>query len=142
MVTKNDVPINDVIIGVAEELKKDNNVKAPEWAVYVKTGVHKERPPQLKDWWYTRCAAILLSVQKLGVVGVSKLRTKYGGRKNRGHKPDAFRKASGSILRKALQQLEKAELVKKDEKGTHKGRAITPKGVSLIDRTAKAVRKA
>ena len=97
MVTRFDVPINDLVEALAVELAKDENIQAPEWASFVKTGVHKERPPARKDWWFIRCAAVLLSVGKLGPVGVSKLRIKYGGRRNRGHKPDAFRKGSGKI---------------------------------------------
>ena len=71
-----------------------------------------------------------------GPIGVAKLRKKYGGRKNRGHKPDAFRLASGNILRKVLQQLEKAGYIKFVEKEVHKGRVATPRGVSLLDKTA------
>ena len=83
-----------------------------------------------------RAAAVLRSVALLGPIGVSKLRTKYGGRKRRGHKPSRFRRGSGSVLRKVLQQLEKAELIKFVEKGVHKGRVVAPKGASLLDKTS------
>ncbi|MFH1064380.1 MAG: 30S ribosomal protein S19e [Candidatus Woesearchaeota archaeon] len=136
MPTMYDVPVNDLIEEVAKDLQKINQIKPPEWSIYVKTGVHKERPPAREDWWYMRCAAVLRSVSKLGPVGVSKLRTKYGVRKNRGHKPEHFYKGSGNILRKVLQQLEAAELVKKGESGTHKGRILAPKGASLLDKAA------
>ncbi|MFQ5474476.1 MAG: 30S ribosomal protein S19e [Candidatus Nanoarchaeia archaeon] len=136
MPTMYDVQINDLLDKVAEELKNDNNIQPPEWAAYVKTGVHKERPPQQKDWWYVRCAAVLRTVRMKGPIGVSKLRTKYGGRKNRGHKPDAFRRGSGNIIRKVLQQLETGGYLKQAEKGVHKGRVATPKGVSILDRSA------
>jgi len=69
-------------------------------------------------------------------VGVSRLRTAYGGRKNRGHAPEHFYKGSGNIIRKALQELEKLGLVEK----TPKGRVITPKGRSFLDNLAKEVR--
>jgi len=58
-------------------------------------------------------------------------RPRQGGRKNLGHQPGHKRPASGAIIRKALQQLEAAGLVK-TEKG--KGRVITPKGQSMINR--------
>jgi small subunit ribosomal protein S19e len=136
MPTMHDVPVNALIEEVAKDLQKVDAIKAPEWAEYAKTGVHKERPPAREDWWFMRCAAVLRSVRRLGPVGVNKLRTKYGGRKRRGHKTEHFYKGSGNVLRKALQQLEAAGLIKKGEKGVHKGRIITPQGVSLIDKAA------
>ncbi|MBW2965302.1 40S ribosomal protein S19, partial [Candidatus Woesearchaeota archaeon] len=56
--------------------------------------------------------------------------------KNRGHKPEKFCKGSGSILRKVLQQLEAAGLLKNEKEGVRKGRVITPKGISLMDKAA------
>ncbi|MBS3116823.1 40S ribosomal protein S19, partial [Candidatus Woesearchaeota archaeon] len=87
----------ELIKKVAEELKKQSLVKPPQWGKFVKTGHHQERLPDNEDWWYCRSAAILRSVVKLGPVGTEKLRTKYGGSKQRGHKPEHFYKASGSI---------------------------------------------
>jgi small subunit ribosomal protein S19e len=136
MATIHDVNTNKLIEKTAEELKKVDSVKAPEWATFVKTGVHKERPPANQDWWFMRAASVLRTVYRLGPIGVSKLRYKYGGRKNRGYKPEEFRRGSGNILRKVLQQLEKAQLVRQTEVGNRKGRVITPKGKSLLDKTA------
>ena len=136
MPTMYDVPVNDLIEEVAKDLKNVAEIKPPEWSVYAKTGTHKERPPKREDWWYVRCAAVLRSVRILGPVGVQKLRTKYGGRKRRGHKTEHFYKGSGNILRKALQQLEAAGLIKKSDAGVKKGRIITPKGVSIMDKAA------
>ncbi len=137
MVGINDVPINRLIERTAESLKADNLIKPPEWSAYVKTGMHKERPPISNDWWYSRAAAILKSIEKLGPIGVSKLRTKYGGRKNRGHKPDKFYRGSGSIIRKVLQQLEAAKLIEQRQIGLHKGRVLTGKGKAYLAKAAK-----
>lgn len=136
MATIYDVDTNELIDAVAEELKKIDAIQPPEWAPFVKTGVSKERPPVNKDWWYMRTASVLRKVTILGPIGVSKLRTKYGGKKNCGYRPERFYRASGNIIRKILQQLEKAELIKKKEKDIHKGRIIAPKGKSLLDKTA------
>ena len=136
-----DVYPNELIEKVAEELKKIEAIKPPAWATFAKTGAHKERAPSDANWWYVRAAAVLRSVFVLGPIGVSKLRTKYGGKKRRGHKMNEFRKGSGSVIRKVLQQLEKAELIKSVEKGIHKGRVIAPKGKSLLDKTATAILK-
>lgn len=122
---------------LAEELKKVSEIKPPDWAGYVKTGRSRERPPVRHDWWYIRAAAILRWVKVRGPVGVSKLRTKFGGKKNRGVRPDKFFKSSGNIIRKALQQLEAAGLVSKKEDELRKGRVISPKGMSLLEKTAK-----
>ena len=113
-------------------------VKAPEWAGFVKTGVSKDRPPVDRDWWYKRTASILLNVAKIGPVGTNKLRVRYGSRKNQGHQPAEFRKASGNIIRKGLQQLESAELIKKEKKG----RIITAAGEALVAKAAKQTQNA
>lgn len=136
-----DVPINDLILKVAEELEKMSDMTPPSWADFVKTGMHKERAPTQSNWWHIRAASVLLKIRKNGPVGVSKLRTKYGGKKNRGHKPEKFFRASGNILRKILQQLEKSGLAKKAEKGIHKGRIITPQGAKLLGKAAEEIMK-
>lgn len=136
MTTMYDAEPQKLILKAAEELKKIPEIKPPEWADFVKTGMHKERPPANGDWWYVRSASVLRAVYRLGPVGISKLRVKYGGKKNRGVKKEHFYKGSGSILRKSLQQLEKAGFVKFAEKGVHKGRVITPKGKSFLDKIA------
>ncbi len=130
MVSVNDVNANKLIEEVAKELKKMKEINPPEWAYFSKTGVHKERVPTQKDWWYIRTASLLRRIY-LKPMGVSRLRVVYGGRKNRGHKPNKFFKGSGSVIRKSLQQLEKAKLVKKSE--NKKGREITPEGRKLLD---------
>ena len=135
-----DVPQNELIEKVADELKKKSEIKPPVWAPFVKTGVHKERVPAHGDWWYLRAAAVLRSVYKVGPVGVSKLRTKYGGKKSRGVKTEHFYKGSGNILRKALQQLETAGLVTKAS-AEKKGRVVTPKGHALLHRVAIGIAK-
>ena len=134
-----DVDATELIEELAKELQKIDTISPPEWASFVKTGASKERPPARQDWWYVRAASVLRKVRVKGPIGVSKLRLFYGGQKNRGHKPEIFKKSSGSILRKILQQLEKSELVKKDKKGVHKGRVITPKGIKLMDNVSKKI---
>jgi small subunit ribosomal protein S19e len=135
MVTVFDVHPETLINKTADALKKD--LKAPEWAKFVKTGHHKERPPTNQDWWQVRCAAILRSVYIQGPIGVAKLRKKYGGIKNRGVRPKKFFIASGSVTRKALQQLQEAGYVANQDKGLKKGRIITGKGKSLLDGLSK-----
>ena len=139
MPTMYDADPQQLILETAEELKNIPEIKPPAWVSFVKTGMHKERPPMDNDWWYMRTASVLRTVYRLGPVGVSKLRTKYGGKKNRGVKKEHFYKGSGNILRKSLQQLEKAGFVKFAEKGVHKGRIITPKGKSFLDKIANQI---
>ena len=114
-------------------------MKMPEWAVFVKTGMHRERVPARTDWWYVRGASMLRTIALRGPVGVSRLRVKYGGRKNRGYAPDAYKEAGGKIIRTILQQLEKAKLVKQDTRGLHKGRVLTSDGHKLINSISKQV---
>ena len=136
MATVNDIKPDVLIKNVAEELKK--LIKAPDWSIFVKTGVYKQRTPAELDWWYKRAASMLRKIYLRGPIGVNKLKTIYGGKKNRGYKPHEFRKASGKIIRTIMQQLEKAGLIEKAEKGVHKGKAITKKGKSFLDKLAKA----
>jgi|SaaInlStandDraft_6_1057023.scaffolds.fasta_scaffold00106_34 small subunit ribosomal protein S19e len=137
MASFNNVPQCELVDKTAEKLKNIPEISAPEWAGIVKTGTHKQRPPAKSDWWYVRVAAILRTLALKGPIGVSKLRTKYGGKKRRGHKPAEFRKGSGSIIRKALQQLDKAGLSEKKEKDIHRGRIITTKGIRVLNDAAK-----
>ncbi|RME54598.1 30S ribosomal protein S19e [Candidatus Woesearchaeota archaeon] len=132
-----DVDANVLVDKAAEALKKSENVVPPDWAMFVKTGVHKERPPQQNDWWYKRAAALLRKVYMVGPIGVNKLRRLYGGKKDRGSKPEHFFKGSGKIIRLILQQLEMDGYVKYQEKGVHKGRVITPKGMAFLDKVSK-----
>ena len=138
MVSAVQVPADRLIAELARYLKeKVSQVKPPEWAFYVKTGAHKERVPSDPDWWYYRCASILRKLYVRGEpVGIKSLRVAYGGRKNYGVAPEHFVKGSGSIIRKALQQLEKAGLIVKVPR---KGRTLSPKGRSLLDKLANKV---
>ncbi|RLJ10116.1 MAG: 30S ribosomal protein S19e [Candidatus Aenigmatarchaeota archaeon] len=138
MVGVSEVDPQELIKRVAESLKEIQELKPPEWAAYVKTGAHKERPPEQEDWWYIRSASILRKLYLNPGIGVERLRKIYGGRRNRGHKPERKYKASGAIIRHILQALEKSGFVK-TEKG--KGRFLTPKGQSLLDKHAKMVKQ-
>lgn len=136
MVSARDADQQRLVEKAADELKK--SMKAPDWAKYVKTGMSRERPPENTDWWYVRSASVLRKVYFDGPVGVSRLRSFYGGLHRRGHKPAHFAKGSGKILRVILQDLEKAGLVKQAEK--RKGRTVTPQGQKLLDGVAKNIR--
>jgi small subunit ribosomal protein S19e len=133
----NDLPSGKVIEKTAEALKKIPEIVAPEWSKFVKTGTHKERPPVNEDWWYIRTASIMKKIAIISPVGVNKLKRKYGGKKNRGHKPEKRFDASGNIIRKILQQLEKAGFIEQSTKGVHKGRVLTNKGKSFLDKSSK-----
>jgi len=138
MTTAYDVPAEAIIKKLAEKLKKEYKITPPEWAKWVKTGVHKERQPEDPDWWYIRMAAVLRKVYMRGPIGTERLRSLFGGKRDRKVKPYKARKGSGSIIRKSLQQLEEAGLVS-TLKG--KGRIVTPKGQSFVDNTAHEIAK-
>ena len=133
MASINDGYIQKSIEKLSESLK--SLVKSPDWALFVKTGAGKERPPVDLDWFYKRSASVLITIYRRGPIGVAKLRVKYGSRKRRGHKPAKFCLASGKIIRNVMQQLEKAELVINKKDGIHKGRIVLPKGKSLVDKS-------
>ena len=130
----------EVVNNTAEKLK--STINPPEWSLFVKTGVGRERPPSNDDWWFQRAASILRRVHLTGPIGVNKLKTKYGSKKNRGHKPDKFYEGSGKIIRTILQQLEEAKLIQKKEKSLRKGRIITKQGISLLEKNESRRNKA
>ncbi|HOI69654.1 MAG: 30S ribosomal protein S19e [Methanothrix sp.] len=136
MTTVYDVPPNHLIDAVAEELKTSGKIELPEWAAYVKTGVNKEMPPVNPDWWYVRCASVLRRIYIDGPVGVSRLRSYYGGKHRRKTVTGSFAKGSGSVVREALQQLERAGYVKKMKAG----RQLTPAGQSFMDNLSHQVK--
>ena len=125
-------------IKLAEALKKIPEIEEPEWASFVKSGPSKERPINEPDFWYKRTASILRQIYKKGIIGVSKLRTKYGSKKNRGFRPEKFKRASGKIIRVILQQTDKAGLteIAKAIKGVRSkkpGRQLTAKGKEFME---------
>ena len=126
MVNVNDVPSSRLIALVAEQVK-GIGVQEPQWARFVKTGSHAERPPADPAWWYTRAASVLRKLYVHGPLGLSDLERAYGGTKALHYYPKHHRDAGGSSVRVVLKQLEQAELVSK----TPKGRILTPKGRAL-----------
>ncbi len=123
---------------LAEALKNISEFKAPEWVQFVKSGVSKERPIEDPDFWYKRAASILRQIYKNNILGVNRLRTKYGSRKNRGMRPEQFRKSSGKIIRTILQQADKAGLTEiakiiKGIKSKRPGRQLTQKGKLFLE---------
>ncbi len=136
MVTVYDVPPEKLIAKTAAQLKQMDTIQAPDWAEFVKTGMHTEKAPLQQDWWFTRTASVLRKVYLIGPVGSSRLAAEYGGFVDRGSRPNRAVKGSRAIARRCLIQLEKSGLVAKDKKN---GRVITPKGQALLDKMSKEV---
>ncbi len=125
-----------LIRAIAEKLKEFPEIKPPEGSVFWKTAFFKELAPLEKDFWYIRCASLLRKVNKFSEIGVNRLRKRYGGKNRRGPGKNHSAKGSGKIIRVALQQLEKANLILKTEKN---GRKLAPEGRSLLERTAYSI---
>ena len=134
--TLREVDPKALLTRLKEELKKLSELQPPQWSHFIKAGVHKERLPEQPDWWHMRAASLLRRVYLNGPVGISRLRSYYGGRQNRGQAPEHFRKAGGKIIRTILQQLEQVGLVKKVERG---GRKVTPKGAAMLENLVKRI---
>ncbi len=132
-----DVPADDLILKLSDQLKKDKKINPPEWASYVKTGPHVEKIPQNRDWWYTRCASLVRKVYLHGPIGISDLKSYYGGRKRIGYNLDHHKDAGGAIIRNALQQLEASGYIEKKSKG----RSISNEGMKRVDRLATEIFK-
>jgi small subunit ribosomal protein S19e len=67
-----------------------------------------------------------------GIVGVERLRTRYGGRKDRGMKPAKFVKGGGKIIRVVLQQSDLVGFTEK-VKSKRSGRQLTKKGKDFME---------
>ena len=73
-----DVPA-DILVTRLSEILKNEDIPAPEWSLFVKTGTHADKPPQNSDWWHVRCASILRKIYLHGPLSVNDLRSMYGG---------------------------------------------------------------
>ena len=126
-----DVPANALISKLAEVLKTED-IPAPSWSLFVKTGAHADKPPQKSDWWHTRCASILRKIYLHGPISVNELRTMYGdGKRNMYYGAGHHKDASGAIIRNAMHGLEKLGYVEKVEK---KGRVLSRQGMQKLDK--------
>jgi len=121
---------------LAEALKRVPEFKEPEWVGFVKSGPAKERPIDDPDFWHKRSASILRQIYRKKVVGVNRLRTKYGSKKDRGFKPERFKRAGGKIIRTILQQADEAgftEISKLKSRKERSGRILTKKGKEFME---------
>ena len=126
-----DVPANALISKLAEVLTTED-IHAPSWSLFVKTGAHADKPPQKSDWWHTRCASILRKIYLHGPISVNELRTMYGdGKRNMYYGARHHKDASGAIIRNAMHGLEKLGYVEKVEK---KGRVLSRQGMQKLDK--------
>ncbi len=128
-----DVKASKLVIATAAKLKE--MIQKPDYINYVKSGAHRERVPLSPDFWYMRGASILRQTYINGPIGVSRLRTRYGARKEHALHRKHHMKAGGSIIRDLFQSLESVDLVKK----TKAGRVLTPKGRAFMDKIAKEI---
>jgi len=132
-----DVPA-DILINRLSEILKKEDIPAPDWASFVKTGTHADKPPQNPEWWHVRCASILRKIYLHGPISVNELRSKYGGGRPVGYGASHHKDASGAIIRNAIHGLEKLGLVAKIEK---KGRMLTKQGTKKLDVLATEILK-
>ena len=127
-----DVPAYDFISKLSEILKTED-IPAPSWIPFVKTGAHAIKPPQNPEWWHIRCASIFRKIYLNGPISVNRLRAIYGGGKAIGYGAAHHKDASGAVIRNAIHGLEKLGYVQKAEK---KGRMVTKQGMQKLDKLA------
>lgn len=132
-----DVPANELIDRLATALRAED-IPAPSWIPFVKTGAHADKPPQNRDWWHTRCASIMRKIYLNGPIGINALRNNYGGGRPSGYGAAHHKDAGGAIIRNAIQGLEKLGYVEQIEK---KGRIISKHGMQKLDRLSTEILK-
>lgn len=139
MTTVRDVDAAKFVKAYAAHLKRGGKLTVPTWVDLVKTATHKELAPYDHDWFFTRCAAVARHLYVRPGAGVGALACVFGGRKNNGVRPSRHSDASSSVIRKALQALEKLNVIEQDGKG---GRKISSTGQRDLDRVAGLLAKA
>src|SRR5580693_2119450 len=81
MTQPTDVPAAQLLPLIAAELKTRQAVKPPEWAAFVRTGVHTQQAPTQPDWWYLRSASVLREIvqqlEKSGLLEAKKTRGRH-----------------------------------------------------------------
>ncbi len=129
-----DVFAEDLIEAVAQNLMEEDDLEPPKEAMFWKTGHYKEYPPnEFPKFWYVRAASMLRKLYRKPI-GVNRFRKIYGGKKQGTHVHlNHSALASGAIIRRILQQLEKCGMVETSKKD---GRTLTNKGRSFLDKTA------
>ena len=132
-----DVPA-DIFINRLTQILKNEDITVPDWAPFVKTGYHAEKPPQNSEWWHVRCASILRKIYLHSPASVKELRSMYGGGKPVGYGTAHHRNASGAIIRNVVHTLEKLGYIEKVEK---KGRVLTKQGIKKLDVLATEILK-
>ncbi len=90
-----------------------------------------------ENWWYTRCASLVRKVYLHGPIGISDLKSYYGGRKRIGYNLDHHKDAGGAIIRNALQQLEASGYVEKRARANR----YQTKACKRVDRLATEIFK-
>jgi small subunit ribosomal protein S19e len=138
MTTPWDVPPDKLIEKIAKKLAKNKAINPPSWSEAARTGRHREKVTAQKDWWYIRVAAILRKIYLKGPIGTERLASEFGGKSDKGSKPYHSVKGSRSIIRKGIQQLDRAGLVN-TIKG--KGRQVSSSGQSILDNLSHEAKK-
>merc|ERR1712216_287670 len=136
--TVKDVSAAEFIKTCAEHLKKDPKFDVPKYHDIVKTGTFKEFAPYDEGWVFIRTASICRKVYLRKGTGVGALKKWYGGSSgtHRGTRKAHFAKASGAIIRAAMQALETLGWLEHDNDG---GRVMTRTGRQSCDRFASKV---
>jgi len=146
-VTVKDVASREFIDAFSKHLKKGNKIKMPDWAQYAKTACFKDLSPYDTDWLYVRAASVAYQLYIRGKVGVSALKTHYGGKQRNGVRPPKHHAGAGKVIRYCLKQLEEAGLVGQvkyqtdDGHEQSSGKTLTKKGTTDMDRIASQIVK-
>jgi small subunit ribosomal protein S19e len=130
------VPASLFISMYADFLKKSGRVELPSWLNIIKTGNNKVNSPENPNWFFYRLAALSRKFYLNRGKGIGNLRKDYGGKKRRGSRPGKRVLSSGKILRLAIQQLEKLNIIYQDDRGKRK---ITKKAKQDMDKRAEKI---
>jgi small subunit ribosomal protein S19e len=138
--TLKDIPATQFVTALAAHFKKTGKYELPAMHDLIKTGSHRELPPQDADWYYLRLASVARKVYLQPAVGIEHLAHAYGGKYWSKMTTKHHGKAARGNVRHALKALESTKLIAKKEGKT--GRFITAAGRRELDVIANSIAKA
>jgi small subunit ribosomal protein S19e len=132
-ITVRDVSAEKFIAAYTQVLKNNDKFVVPKWVDIVKTGCHKELPPNDPDWYYVRAAAVARKIYLRQGTGVGALKKRFGGSYRRGAAPERHQDAAGGCIRTILLNLDDLNITEACAKG---GRKVTRTGQQALDLVA------
>ncbi|KAL0229959.1 hypothetical protein PCE1_003523 [Barthelona sp. PCE] len=118
-------------------LKNANILELPTEITYIKSAPGRELGPQDPDWFFKRAAAILRRVYIQPGIGLGGFAKYFGAKARNGHARNHGALAARGVIRRIIQNFEKAGLIEQSTKG----RVLSSEGRRVCDTVATNILK-